>query len=130
MTVKQPWNSSSSSSSTGVPSATTSASGGSQNNHNNPISNSDPEGGVKTTANKRPKSVSQWSVVDVQKWFRRNCGDYYHLYSEKLLEQDITGELRLYIHIALKTIFCVVDFRRFFDLNCMEEKNPLISLRN
>ncbi len=56
--------------------------------------------GVRTAASasqqqqvsQRPKSVSQWSVVDVQKWFRRNCGDYYHLYSEKLLEQDITGK--------------------------------------
>ena len=39
----------------------------------------------------RPKSVCQWSVVDVQKWLRRHCGDYYHLYSEAFLEQDITG---------------------------------------
>ena len=39
----------------------------------------------------RPKSVSQWSVVDVQKWFRKSCGEYYGLYAEKLLEQDITG---------------------------------------
>jgi hypothetical protein len=39
----------------------------------------------------RPKSVCQWSVVDVQKWLRRQCGDYYHLYSEAFLEQDITG---------------------------------------
>ena len=29
----------------------------------------------------RPKSVQQWSVVDVQKWLRRHCGDYYHLYA-------------------------------------------------
>ena len=40
----------------------------------------------------RPKSVSQWSVLDLQKWFRRNCGDYYHLYWENFLQQDITGE--------------------------------------
>lgn len=39
----------------------------------------------------RPKSVCQWSVRDVQKWLRRQCGDYYHLYSEAFLEQDITG---------------------------------------
>ena len=44
-----------------------------------------------SSAHPRPTAVSQWSVVDVQKWFRRNCGDYYHLYSEKLLEQDVTG---------------------------------------
>jgi len=40
----------------------------------------------------RPKSVSQWSALDVQKWLRRHCGDYYHLYSEAFLEQDITGK--------------------------------------
>jgi len=39
----------------------------------------------------RPKSVQQWSVVDVQKWLRRHCGDYYHLYCEAFLEQDVTG---------------------------------------
>ena len=45
----------------------------------------------------RPKSVQQWSVVDVQKWLRRHCGDYYHLYCEAFLEQDVTGtpELRI-----------------------------------
>ncbi len=40
----------------------------------------------------RPKLVSQWTVADVQKWFSLRCGDYYHLYAEKLLEHDITGE--------------------------------------
>jgi len=39
----------------------------------------------------RPKSVQQWSVVDVQKWLRRHCGDYFHLYCEAFLEQDVTG---------------------------------------
>lgn len=29
----------------------------------------------------------QWSVVDVQKWLRRHCGDFYHLYCEAFLEQ-------------------------------------------
>jgi len=42
-------------------------------------------------ARKRPKSVSQWTVADVQKWLRKNCGDVFHLYSIKFLEQDITG---------------------------------------
>ena len=35
----------------------------------------------------RPKSVAQWSVVDVQKLLRRHCGDFYHLYCEAFLEQ-------------------------------------------
>lgn len=41
--------------------------------------------------NKRPKPVIQWTVPDVQKWLRRHCSDYYTLYGEKFLEQDITG---------------------------------------
>ena len=96
MTVKQPWSSSASnptpSSIAATSSSSGSASGGPPPPPPPPPSQTDSEAGVKTTANKRPKSVSQWSVVDVQKWFRRNCGDYYHLYSEKLLEQDITGK--------------------------------------
>ena len=50
----------------------------------------------------RPKSVQQWSVVDVQKWLRRHCGDYYHLYAESFLEQEVNmtsyvdGESHLY----------------------------------
>ncbi len=40
----------------------------------------------------RPKSVLQWSALDVQKWLRRHCGDIFHLYAEKFLQQDITGE--------------------------------------
>lgn len=48
-------------------------------------------GGTAPPKATRPKSVCQWSVVDVQKWLRRQCGDYYHLYSEAFLEQDITG---------------------------------------
>ena len=37
----------------------------------------------------RPKNIQQWSVVDVQKWLRRHCGDYYHLYAESFLEQEV-----------------------------------------
>ena len=47
----------------------------------------------------RPKSVSQWSVVDVQKWFRKSCGEYYSDYAEKLLEQDITGRQRVELRL-------------------------------
>merc|ERR1719333_669215 len=45
----------------------------------------------RTANTQRPKSVQQWSVVDVQKWLRRHCGDYYHLYAESFLEQEVTG---------------------------------------
>ena len=50
-------------------------------------------------ARKRPKSVSQWTVADVQKWLRKNCGDVFHLYSIKFLEQDITGRFFWRAHI-------------------------------
>ena len=45
--------------------------------------------------------MSQWSVVDVQKWFRKSCGEYYADYAEKLLEQDITGRTQA---ISLTTV--------------------------
>ena len=61
----------------------------------------------RAVSTQRPKSVQQWcdeiliyidiknnnyrSVVDVQKWLRRHCGDYYHLYAESFLEQEVTG---------------------------------------
>jgi len=48
-------------------------------------------GNARTGNTARPKSVQQWSVVDVQKWLRRHCGDYYHLYCESFLEQEVTG---------------------------------------
>ena len=50
---------------------------------------------------KRPKAVSQWTVRDVQKWLQRHCSDYYNLYGEKFLEQDITG-----LSFALFCLFC------------------------
>ena len=50
---------------------------------------------------KRPKAVSQWTVRDVQKWLQRHCSDYYNLYGEKFLEQDITGS-----SFALFCLFC------------------------
>ena len=63
----------------------------------------------------RPKSVAQWSVVDVQviqdgktdhskswillnvqqKWLRRHCGDFYHLYCEAFLEQVVCNKIEL-----------------------------------
>jgi hypothetical protein len=58
-------------------------------------------GGTAPTKATRPKSFYQWSVVDVQKWLRRHCGDYYHLYSEAFLEQDITGRTIYYNYIPV-----------------------------
>nr|CAD7461361.1 unnamed protein product [Timema tahoe] len=39
----------------------------------------------------RPRPVYLWSVLDVQKWLRRHCSDYYPLYWEKFQQHDITG---------------------------------------
>ncbi|XP_046990031.1 protein aveugle [Schistocerca americana] len=39
----------------------------------------------------RPKPVYLWTVLDVQKWLRRHCSDYYPLYAEKFQQHDITG---------------------------------------
>lgn len=62
----------------------------------------------------RPKSVNTWTVADVQKWFRRNCGDYYHLYSIKFLEQDITGRslVRLTDNSLLRLEIVITEHRQ------------------
>lgn len=39
----------------------------------------------------RPRPVYLWTVVDVQKWLRRHCSDYYPLYWDKFQQHDITG---------------------------------------
>ena len=52
----------------------------------------------------RPKSVQQWSVVDVQKWLRRHCGDYYHLYAESFLEQEV-GPGHVCVNISSNMVF-------------------------
>ncbi|XP_059094101.1 protein aveugle-like [Tigriopus californicus] len=77
--------SSSSSSSSSVPSHSTVGS--------RPTEHQAQPGPNTSSPNKIPKPIpaSDWSVVEVQNWFRRKCGEYYHLYSEKLLEQGITG---------------------------------------
>ena len=71
------------------------------------------------TAAARPKSVTQWSVVDVQKWFRKTCGEYYADYAERLLEQDITGR---FARDDADSIHRDPGWRRF---NCI--KKPLES---
>ena len=63
----------------------------------------------------RPKSVSQWSVVDVQKWFRKSCGEYYADYAEKLLEQDITGRQPESNPCTLHTRCMVIKSNRLVD---------------
>jgi len=62
----------------------------------------------------RPKSVNQWTVADVQKWFRRHCGEYYHLYSIKFLEQDITGRslVRLTDNSLLRLEIVITEHRQ------------------
>ncbi|XP_031841520.1 sterile alpha motif domain-containing protein aveugle [Nomia melanderi] len=46
----------------------------------------------------RPRPVYLWNVLDVQKWLRRHCSDYYQLYHEKFLYHDITGRVLLRIN--------------------------------
>ena len=60
----------------------------------------------------RPKNIQQWSVVDVQKWLRRHCGDYYHLYAESFLEQEVSNSL------ISKWTVCLTDhcFRSLADV--------------
>jgi len=39
----------------------------------------------------RPVPVVFWKTVDVMKWMKRCCADYYLLYAHLFLEHDITG---------------------------------------
>ncbi|KAL7736471.1 hypothetical protein ACLKA6_019672 [Drosophila palustris] len=48
---------------------------------------------AKTT---RPKAVYQWTVNDVQKWYRRHCGEYTK-YEHLFAKHDITGRALLRI---------------------------------
>ncbi|XP_066952068.1 protein aveugle [Macrobrachium rosenbergii] len=40
----------------------------------------------------RPKPCYLWTTADVQKWFKRHCSEYFHLYSHLLIINDITGK--------------------------------------
>ncbi|XP_054269106.1 protein aveugle-like [Macrosteles quadrilineatus] len=51
----------------------------------------------------RPRPVFLWSVIDVQKWLRRHCSDYYPLYGEIFQQHDITG--RALIRLTESTLF-------------------------
>ncbi|KAG5324070.1 AVE protein, partial [Pseudoatta argentina] len=37
----------------------------------------------------RPRPVYLWNVLDVQKWLRRHCSDYYQLYYELFLHVSV-----------------------------------------
>ncbi|XP_056631190.1 protein aveugle [Diorhabda carinulata] len=61
------------------------------------VSNTTSNTKVKAT-NTKPKSVYSWNVVDVQKWLRRHCSDYYHLYVDNFNQHEITGRSLLRIN--------------------------------
>nr|CAG4645294.1 EOG090X0LJK [Leptodora kindtii] len=43
----------------------------------------------------RPKPVCLWTIIDVQKWFRRHCSDFYNLYSDLILQHGVCGRALL-----------------------------------
>jgi len=44
-----------------------------------------------TGNNHRPKPVFFWHNADVMKWMKRHCEQYYGLYGNAFLENEITG---------------------------------------
>lgn len=40
---------------------------------------------------RRPKPVFFWNNADVMKWLKRHCEEYYGLYGNAFLENEITG---------------------------------------
>ncbi|KAF7997532.1 hypothetical protein HCN44_006103 [Aphidius gifuensis] len=57
----------------------------------------------------RPRSVYLWNVLDVQKWLRRHCSDYYQMYHEQFLYHDITGRVLLRINENILIRLGIVD---------------------
>jgi len=82
----------------------------------------------------RPKSVQQWSVVDVQKWLRRHCGDYYHLYCEAFLDQDVTGRclVRMNENSLLRLGIIHPDHRQFIwrEIGKLRLRSSILHLRD
>lgn len=47
--------------------------------------------GVDDLNNRRPRLVLCWSNGEVMKWLKRHCEEYYELYGNTFLENEITG---------------------------------------
>ncbi|XP_054168876.1 protein aveugle-like [Oppia nitens] len=76
---------------------TTAAAATTMNNNNNTNSLSRPTTITNwsncgtNSAEKRPKPVFFWNNADVMKWMKRHCEQYYGLYGNAFLENEITG---------------------------------------
>lgn len=57
----------------------------------------------------RPKPVYLWTVVDVQKWLRRHCGDYYNMYFEKFQQVPVCSSLLFILLINNKDVIIRSD---------------------
>jgi len=90
--------------------------------------------GVRVSNAQRPKSVAQWSVVDVQKWLRRHCGDYYHLYCEAFLDQDVTGRclVRMTENSLLRLGIAHPEHRQFIwrEIGKLRLRSSILHLRD
>jgi len=51
-------------------------------------------GNKQKTKTARPKPVNLWTVADVQKWYKRHCGEYLK-YAELFMQHEITGRALL-----------------------------------
>lgn len=58
------------------------------NNNNNNRNNSNNDDNLST---RRPRPVFFWTNGEVMKWFKRCCQEYYELYGDKFLDNEITG---------------------------------------
>ncbi|XP_034945770.1 protein aveugle [Chelonus insularis] len=82
----------------------------------------------------RPRPVYLWNVLDVQKWLRRHCSDYYQLYHEKFLYHDITGRvlLRINENILLRLGINNEEHREFIwrEIMKLHLKTDILELRD
>lgn len=64
----------------------------------------------------RPRPVYLWTVVDVQKWLRRHCSDYYPLYWEKFQQVIHKYSMCLGRWILVFHVFREVNISQSFGL--------------
>lgn len=75
---------------------------------------------AKTT---RPKAIYLWTEADVQKWLRRHCSDYYHMYWESFHEVIFFIQLtKLQTSKSIKEFFKIL--RIIHNIEC---KNKLVN---
>uniref|UniRef100_A0A0A9Z9B1 Protein aveugle n=1 Tax=Lygus hesperus TaxID=30085 RepID=A0A0A9Z9B1_LYGHE len=86
------------------------------------------------TRTARPKPIYLWTVQDVQKWLRRHCSEYYPLYAELFLNNDVTGRtlLRITEGTLLRLGICNMEHRQevWREITKLRLKSDIVEIRD